>query len=243
MSTEELILERLARIEARLEGVDRVEKRLEAFAGPWENLSDLGRDLSLLMDPAVKKLTEEMVEVEIGFQLEDFFALIKKLLPSLKHIAWSLEQLENLIDWWHDMEPMMKLALPKLIDYLDDLEQKGVFRINAAMLEMYGKIATHYDREDIAAMGDGFVRMHGLVKKLSNPDMIHFLEKLSDIPMELNLTETKPVGPFGLLWRMRSRECREGLGVMVELTRALGKLKDGTPGPEAGAGPLADAGR
>ena len=229
MTNEELILERLTRIEARLDGVDRVEKQMQAFAGPWENLSDLGRDLSLLTEPAVKKLTEEMVEVESGFQMEDFFALIKKLLPSLKYLTWSLEQMENLVDWWQDMEPLLKLGFPKLIDYLDDLEQKGIFRINAAVLEMYGKIATSYNTEDIDAMGDGFVRMHGVVKKLSNPELIQFLDRVIDSPLEIKLEEAKPAGPFGLLWRMRSKECREGLGVLVELTRALGKLK---PGPE-----------
>ena len=225
MTNEELILERLARIEDRLEGVARVEQQMAAFAGPWENLSDLGRDLSLLTEPAVKKLTEEMVEVEVGFQLEDFFALIKKLLPSLKYLTWSLEQMENLIDWWTDMEPLMKLGVPKLIDYLDELEQKGIFRINAAVLEMYGKIAANYSPADIDAMGDGFVRMHGVVKKLSNPQLIQFLEKVIDIPLEINLEEARPAGPFGLLWRMRSEECKEGLGVLVELTKALSKLK------------------
>ena len=156
----------------------------------------LSRDLSYLTEPAVRKLTEELVEVETGFQLEDFFVLVKRLLPSLKYLSWSLEQLENLIDWWRDMEPLLKLAVPKLVDYLDDLEQKGIFRINAAVLEMYGKIATHYDAEDIAAMGDGFVLMHGMVKKLSNPEMIRFLDKLTDVPLEVNLDEVKPVGPL-----------------------------------------------
>jgi uncharacterized protein YjgD (DUF1641 family) len=225
MTNEELILEKLARIEARLDSFGQVEQQMAAFAGPWENLSDLGRDLSLLMEPAVKRLTEEMVEVEIGFQLEDFFDLIKRLLPRLKYLTWSLDQLENLVDWWTDMEPVLKLAVPKLIDYLDGLEQKGIFRINAAVLEMYGKIATTYDSEDINAMGDGFVRMHGVVKKLSNPELIQFLDKIIDIPLAVNLEEIKPAGPFGLLWRMRSPECREGLGVLAELTKALGKLK------------------
>jgi uncharacterized protein YjgD (DUF1641 family) len=225
MTTEEMILERLTRIEEKLEGVARVEEQLSAFSRPWENVSDLGRDLSLLMEPAVKRLTEEMVEVEIGFQLEDFFALVKRLLPSLKYITWSLEQLENLVDWWQDMEPVMKVAVPKLIDYLDNLEQKGIFRINAAVIEMYGKIATHYKPEDIEAMGDGFVLMHGIVRKLSNPQLIQFLEKLIDVPSEVRLEEAKPVGPFGLLWKMRSQECRQGLGVMLELTRALGKMQ------------------
>jgi uncharacterized protein YjgD (DUF1641 family) len=225
MTNEELILERLDRIEQRLEGVARVEKQMAAFAGPWENLSDLGRDLSLLMDPAVRKLTEEMVEVEIGFQIEDFFDLVKRLLPRLKYLTWSLDQLENLVDWWSDMEPLLKLAVPKLIDYLDELERKGIFRINAAVLEMYAKIASNYDPEDIDAMGDGFVRMHGVVKKLSNPQLIEFLDRVIDIPTEINLEEVRPTGPFGLLWHLRSQECRDGLGVLVELTKALGKLK------------------
>ncbi|MCK9375781.1 MAG: DUF1641 domain-containing protein [Syntrophobacterales bacterium] len=225
MTNEELILEKLAAIEARLEGVSRVEQQLAAFAGPWENLRDLGRDLSLLTEPAVQKLTDELVEVESGFQLEDCFVLLKRLLPSLKYLTWSLEQLENLVDWWADMEPLLKLAVPKLIDYLDNLEQKGIFRINGAVLEMYGKIATRYDAADIAAMGDGFVRMHGLVQKLSNPELIQFLEKLVDLPLNLHLEEAKPAGPVGLLWRMRSKECRQGLGVLVELTKALGQLQ------------------
>jgi uncharacterized protein YjgD (DUF1641 family) len=225
MTNEELILERLDRIEQRLEGVARVEQQMAAFAGPWENLSDLGRDLSLLVDPAVRKLTEEMVEVEIGFQIEDFFDLVKRLLPRLKYLTWSLDQLENLVDWWSDMEPLLKLAVPKLIDYLDELERKGIFRINAAVLEMYAKIAENYNPEDIDAMGDGFVRMHGVVKKLSNPQLIEFLDRVIDIPTEINLEEVRPSGPVGLLWRLRSQECRDGLGVLVELTKALGKLK------------------
>jgi uncharacterized protein YjgD (DUF1641 family) len=229
MNNDEKILERLARIEERLEGVNRVEAQLAAFSRPFENLSDLGRDLSLLMEPSVRKLTEEMVEVEIGFQLEDVFALIKRLLPSLRYLTWSLEQLENLVDWWQDMEPVMKIAVPKIIDYLDGLEQKGIFRINAAVIEMYGKIAATYQPEDIEAMGDGFVRMHGLVRKLSNPRLIQFLEKLVEVPAEVRLEEAKPVGPMGLAWKMRSQECRQGLGVMLELTRALGKL---APEPE-----------
>ncbi len=229
MTTEELLLERLARIEDRLDGVARMEAQLAAFTGPWENVQDLGRDLSLLMAPAVRKLNEGMAEVEVGFQLEDFFALIKRLLPSLKYLTWSLEQMENLVDWWADMEPLLKVAVPKIVDYLEQLEEQGIFRINGAMLDMYTKIASHYTPEDVATIGDGFVQFHGIVKKLANPQLIEFLEKLVDLPQEVHLEEVKPVGPYGLLWKMRGPECRQGLGVMLELTRALGKLKAGPP--------------
>ena len=186
------LLERLARIEERLEGVTRIEKQLESFNRPFENLSDLGRDLSILMDPAVRKLTEELVEVEIGFQLEDFFALLKRLLPSLKYLTWALEQLENLIDWWADMEPVLKIAVPKMIDQLDLMEQQRIFSI-------FGK--------------------------LFSLEMLQFMEKLSNVALSAHLEEAKPRGPVGLLWQMRSPECRRGLGILLELTRALGNLQ------------------
>ncbi len=192
MTNEELLLERLARIEERLEGVGRVEKQLEVFSRPWETLTDLGKDLSILMDPAAKRLTEELVEVEIGFQLEDFFALLKRLLPSLKYLSWALEQMENFIDWWADMEPILKVAVPKMIDRLDVLEQQQVFKI-------FGK--------------------------LFSGEMLQFMDRLAEVALATRLEEAKPVGPVGLLWQMRSPECRQGLGVLLELTRALERMR------------------
>ncbi len=227
MTNEEQVLERLARVEEKLAGVARIEEQLKGFASSWESLSDLGRDLSLLMDPAVRKLTEELAEVETGFQLEDFIVLLKRLLLSMRHLAWALEQLENLIDWWSDMEPMLKIAVPHVIDRLEELEHKGIFRGYKGMLEGYAKIAQHYTSDELAAIGDGFVLMHGVIKKFAEPEVVGFLERLMEVPAQVKLQEIQPVGPAGLLWRLRSRECQEGLGVMLELTRALGKLKNG----------------
>ena len=272
MSTDDQILERLARIEEKLDRVAALEARLETFTGSFENLHDLGRDVSLLVGPTVNLMTEELAEVETGFQLEDSFRLLKQLLLNMKNLAWSLEQLENAIDWWHDMEPLLKIAVPHIIDKLDDLEQKGIFRINAAILNMYAKIASTYTTEDvevigdgfvrmhgivkkfadpvviqsleaivdmyaklasvykpedIESIGDGFVRMHGMVKKFADPKVIDFLDRLTDVPAQVNLDEARPVGPFGMMFRMMGKETKQGLGVALELTKALGKVKSG----------------
>ena len=130
-------------------------------------------------------MTEELAEVETGFQLEDILVLLKRLLLNLRNLAWSLEQLENLIDWWHDLEPLLKVAVPHIIDKLDDLEQKGIFRINSAILNMYAKIADNLYPEDIDVMGDGFVRMHGIVKKFADPVVIQSLEAVVDMYAKL----------------------------------------------------------
>jgi len=227
MSAEEQILERLNRIEEKLDRFSARADQLEGVANAVESLQDLGRDVSLLTYPAVKLLTEELGEVETGFQLEDISFLLKRVLLSLRHIAWGLEQLENLVDLWKDLEPLMKIAVPHVVDVLEDLEGKGIFKGYKAMLEGYAKIAKAYGPEDIDAIAQGIVSMHGVAKKFSDPRFIAFVDKFMDIPAQVNLEETKPAGPVGLMWRMRSPECRQGLGVLVELTKALGKLKNG----------------
>jgi uncharacterized protein YjgD (DUF1641 family) len=279
MSVEEQILERLTKIEAQLDRVAAFETQWANFGQAWENLSDLRRDLSLLMGPSVKLLTEELAEVETGFQMEDALFLLKKLLLSFRHLTWVLEQLENLIDWWQDMEPLLKIGVPHLIDKLDELEQKGIFRINQAvlnmyakiasaytpedievigdgfvrihgivkkfadpiviksfeaMVDMYAKLATVYTPEDIDSIGDGFMRMHGIVKKFADPRVVDFLDRLTDVPAQVNLEEAKPVGPIGLMFGM-DKESKQGLGVALEVTRALGKVQSGN-GHEREAG-------
>jgi hypothetical protein len=271
MNVDEQILERLTKIEGKLDRVAAFEEQWENIGRAWENLSDLGRDLSILMPPSAKLLTEELAEVETGFQLEDALFLLKRLLLSFRHISWLLEQLENLSDLWQDMEPLLKIGVPHLIDKLDDLEQKGIFRINKAVLNMYGKIASAYTPEDIEIIGDGFVRihgivkkfadpvviqsfeamvdmyaklaavytpediesigdgfmrMHGIVKKFADPKVVDFLDLLTEVPAQVNLEEARPVGPIGLMFRM-GKEGKEGLGVALEMTRALGKVKSG----------------
>ena len=44
------------------------------------------------------------------------------------------------------------------------------------------------------------------------------------VASQIDLAAAKPTGPVGLMFRMMNQECRQGLGVAVEMTRALGKI-------------------
>ncbi|MFP5223450.1 MAG: DUF1641 domain-containing protein [Acidobacteriota bacterium] len=215
MSKEDLILEKLGKIEAEL-AVMREAR---------EPMDDLIRDLNPIMKQALYVLVKEFKDVEDSFQLEDLMPLFKKLLVNVKNLTWALEALETIIDMWHTMEPMMKSALHNTVRYLGTLEQKGVFRTYEAMLEVRGKIAQHYGPEDIEAMGDSFVMLIGLLKKMSTPEMMALLEKLTDMPGNIDLANAKPVGMFGVVGALSDTEVKNGIGVAMEMVKALGKLK------------------
>jgi uncharacterized protein YjgD (DUF1641 family) len=217
MTNEELILERLDRIEAQLAPIS-------VTAG---GIAELREDLIPLSGQAFRLLIRELEDVESGFQLEDLMLLLKRSLRSIKHVIFALEQLENIVDFTTTIEPLLKSAVPQVINYLDDLEQRGVLRVITAMLDVRAKIAAAYSPEDIDEIGDGAVVALGLAKKLSDPKTAAFLEQMASLPSKVDLANAKPIGPFGMLGALGSKQAREGLGVLMELTKAMGELKNG----------------
>lgn len=217
MTNEELIIERL----------DRIEKQLAPISQTANGIKDLREDLIPLSGQAFRLIARELEDVESSFQLEDLMGLLKRTLRSVKHIIFAMEQLENIVDLVTTIEPLLKSAVPQMINYLDDLEQKGVLRIINATLDIRAKVATAYTAEDIDQIGDGAVALLGLTKKLSDTQSIEFLEKLSNLPSQVDLAGAKPVGPIGMLGALSSKEARQGLGVLMELTKAMGSLNNG----------------
>ena len=223
MTTEKEILERLDRIEAQLAPVSQTAT----------GLNELRNDLIPLSGQAFRLLIRELEDVESSFQLEDLMALVKRFLRSVKHIQFSLEQLENIVDFVITIEPLLKSSVPQLINYLDDLEQKGVLRIIQSTLDVRAKIAAAYSAEDVDQIGDGLVALLGLAQKLSDPQATAFLQKMAELPSKVDLAKAKPVGPFGMLGALASKDARQGLGVLMELTKAMGSLKNGGGGATA----------
>lgn len=217
MTNEELILERL----------DRIETQLAPISQTANGIRELRDDLTPLSGQAVRVMIRELEDVEASFQLEDLMVLVKRMLRSVKDIIFAMEQLEKIVDFVKTIEPLLKSAVPQIINYLDELEQKGVLRVINATLDIRAKIAEAYTAEDIEEIGDGVVTLLGLAKKLSDKKSTDFLNKLSNLPSQVDFEGAKPVGPFGMLGALSTKEARQGLGVLMSLTKAMGRLNNG----------------
>ena len=216
MNNEQLILERL----------DALEKQVAPLAESARSLGELRDDLAPRVNEAVHALIAELADVEADFQLEDLLFLIKKAMRNVNNLSFTLDQLKNLIDFALTAEPLLKSSVPQMIFYLDDLEQKGVFRILNTALDVLKKIGETYTAEDMAQIGDGLVRLIGVVQKLTTLKAVDFLDKAAELPTRIDIVGARAVGPIGLLMAMGSRQAREGLGVLLELTKALAVLKE-----------------
>jgi uncharacterized protein YjgD (DUF1641 family) len=215
MTNEELILQRL----------DRIETQLAPLSQSAANLKELKGDLLPLANGGVQLMIKELEDVEASFQLEDLSMLLKRMLRSVRDMTYALDQLENIIDFVKTIEPLLKSSVPQMVNYLDDLEQRGVFRVIQATLDIRAKIATAFTPEDIDQIGDGLVALLGLAKKITDPKVVALLERFAEVPSNVDLESAKGVGPFGLISACSTKEVKQGLGVLMELTRAMGKMK------------------
>lgn len=215
MNHEEIVLNRL----------EQLEKQIAPVADSARSISDLRDELAPRVNEAVKALIVELADIEADFQLEDLLFLIKKALRNVRNLTYSMDQIKNIIDFVLIAEPLLKSTVPQMIFYMDDLEKKGVFTLLRSSLEIVKKTAETYTAEDMAQIGEGLVKLLGIFKKLTTPDALDLLGKAAEVPSRVDLSRVKPAGAWGLLWAMGNPEVKDGMGVLLELTKGLSVLK------------------
>ncbi len=217
MNNEELILERLGHL----------EKQIAPLGESARALGELREDLAPRVSELVQTLIVELADVEADFQLEDLLRLTKKAMRNVRNLDFSLDQLKNLVDFALTAEPLLKSSVPQVIYFLDELERKRVFHMFGILLETIKTIGETYTTEDMDQIGGGLVRLLGVMKKLTTPQALDLLEKAADIPSKVDISQAKPAGPIQILRAASDDQVKQGLGVLLELTRGLALLKAG----------------
>ena len=205
--------------------LERLEQQIAPVADSARSIRELREELAPRVNEAVKALIVELADIEADFQLEDLLFLIKKVLRNVRNLTYSIDQLKNIIDFVLIAEPLLKSTVPQIIFYMDDLEQRGVFTLLSSSMEVIKKTAETYTAEDMAQIGDGLVKLLGIFKKLTAPEALELLDRAAEVPSCVDLSRAKPAGAWGLLWAMGNPEVKNGLGILLELTKGLSALK------------------
>ena len=212
-----------------LQTIDQRLARLESQVAPMAEsaraLKELRDEMAPRVNEAVHSLIVELADVEADFQVEDLIFLLKKSMRNVRNLSFALDQLKNLIDFAVTAEPLMKSTVPQVIFFLDELEQKGVFRLLNLGIAVLKQIGTTYSEEQMQQIGTGLVRLLGIVHKLTQPEALDLLERAADMPAHVDLSTAAPVGAWGLLGALNDPRVKQGMGVLVALTRGMAALQ------------------
>ncbi len=215
MTTEQMILDRL----------DRLESQIAPLTASAKALGELREELAPRVNEAVQALIVELADVEADFQLEDLLFLIKKMMRNVRNLDFALDQMKNLIDFALTAEPLLKSSVPQVITFLDDLEQRGVLRLLGTGMEVLKKVGASYSAEDLQQVAEGVVRLAGILKKLAAPGALDLLDRAADLPARVDVSAAQAVGPWGMLRGMGDPQVQQGLGVLLEFTKGLVALR------------------
>jgi len=216
MNNEELILKRL----------DHLETQIAPVAESARSIGELRDELEPRLNEAVKALIVELADVEADFQIEDLLYLMKKSMRNVRNFTFALEQLKNVIDFALTVEPLLKTTVPEIINYFNRLEQKGIFNLLPVLLKVTEKLGQSYTAEELEQLGGSLVDLLGVAQKITTPEAMALLEKTAELPSKVDLSQAKPVGFWGLMGRMGDKEIKNGMGVLMELTKGLATLKN-----------------
>jgi uncharacterized protein YjgD (DUF1641 family) len=209
-----------------IQRMDHLEAQIAPLSESAKSLGELRDEMAPRVNEAVNALIAALADVEADFQLEDLIYLAKNAMRNVRNLNFTLDQLKNLIDFLVIAEPVLKTTVPQIIDYLDDLESKRVFRILAMGLEVLKNIGSTYSSEQLQQIGEGAVRLVGILHKLMAPESLDLLDKAAALPASADVAGATPKGLFGLMGALSDPQMKAGMGVALELTRGLAALRE-----------------
>ncbi|MDZ7831979.1 MAG: DUF1641 domain-containing protein [Desulfobacterales bacterium] len=215
-------------IEARLQ---RIEEMLVPLSRSAEAANELKRDLEPRVNEAVRAVIIELAEVEPDFQIEDLLFLLKKMARSTRHLTDALDLLNKGIDLLDVSEPLLRDSVPQFIESLDRMERNGVFALGQSLLDVMEEFSKNHSRQDIDRLQKTILGLMQAGVKLSGDRSLENLDRLAEVPDLLDLDRVAKAGILDMLKALREDRVRRGMGVLLNLLRALGEsLQADQPG-------------
>lgn len=212
LSTEERILERLEAMEERLA---TMQAKAEAKNSFFEILPPVTAD-------AFHVLVQNFQLLHGRVELEDFMELGKKTALSVPNLIWLLGGLESMRNLIGIITPEITPTFQMLLAGSANMEANGTFAKLGAAKDAAGTIAGSLSAEEIEKAGQSLAFLMKLLTELSDPKVQNTITGLVDIMKSLDLSDTKPVGMFGLLAALNDPDTKQVLGVATAALKQVG---------------------
>ena len=186
-----------------------------------QDRAELVRDLTPIVNDAVRLTTEQLEEVQEYVSLDDLLRLLKRLLRNGRNIEAMLDQLESLMDLLQTVGPLTDSAFGRAVDLLSVAERKGYFAFAKGGMQIVDNIVTSFTEEDVKRLGDNIVLILNTVKDMTQPEIMNFVRNTLLIA-EREVEKPVEVSYLSLLRQMRDPAVRRGLALTMRVLHVVG---------------------
>jgi len=208
--------QKLDRLTTQVEFLTEEAHRQKRRQQEWDELKD---DLIPIGNDLFRMSVEQLEEVQEHVQIEDMLRLFKRLLRNTRNLEQMLDQLESFMELWQDLSPLSQDAFLTMMNYLNEMEQKGYFVFLQGGLEMMDKVVTSFGKEDIDQLGDNIVLILQTVKEMTQPEIMGMLSNTAQV-----FTDEEPVDIsfISIIRQMNDPEVRRGLAKTLQILKSVG---------------------
>lgn len=120
-----------------------------------------------------------------------------------------------------EMWPILNEVVHASTERFAELEERGYFSFAREAMAMVDRVVQHYSEEDVQQLGDSIVGIVDTIKQVTQPAVLALASEATEAIQHAD--EAKPVGMMGVMRATRDAEVQQGLAVMLQVLRHIGK--------------------
>lgn len=174
--------------------------------------------------PTTTDRTAEL-EGKVDQLTEQITLLTNQIALLVKEGADQHRRRETIEELMADAAPILSQGVEIAIARAGELEERGYIEFASAGIGVVDRIVTNFTPEEVEALGDNVVQMVGIVKDLTQPEMLAVADRLLDaVRRQARAAELEPEKPpslLSLVGKMRDPEIRMGLARVLNTFKAV----------------------
>lgn len=219
-------------IHALHQKIDRLAEQIGFLHERTRVVNEFTTELMPIAKDGMAALTEELEKLQHEFNTEQLVHLLRRTLQSTPRFVWMLDQMESLTGLVEEFTPIARELMNAGIEWLDQAERKGYFRLARGAAAMADQVGEHFDQKDIDALAGNFALMMDTLKKMTQPSMLGVVSTAVGAMQGLDKKAPEPLSAWGMLRAMGDPDVQQGLGIMIDLLRKVSRQAT-SPAPAA----------
>ncbi len=217
--SEEIIQEQINSINQKL---DILLESVEEQRRKREEFDDLVEDVSIVAKDAFRQSVTILDKAQVELDSCGIQCLVIKVLQNLGTFTEMLDLMESARDFVKDVTPIIHQVGLDAVHKMNEFEQKGYFAFLAELTRVMDQLVQAFPPEDLRRIGEQAGFIAGIVRNLTDPQVMQALEKITKAAATVTLDEKLDNRSlFSLLKDLRSAEVRKSLSYSLRLLKAI----------------------
>lgn len=208
-------------IHALHQKIDRLAEQIGFLHDRGRVVDELTTELNPIAKDAMAALSEELEKLQHEFNTDELVHLVRRTLQSTPRFVWMLDQAETLSGLIQEFTPIARELMSSGIEWLDQAERKGYFRLAKGASQMADQIGEHFSQKDIDALAANFATMMETLKLVTQPSVLALAASAVSAVQDLDKKPPTPLSAWGMFKAMGDPDIQKGLGLMMDVLRRV----------------------